>query len=102
MTEKEKILLYSYVYNNTLMLENEVKQLQSNIRFRRIDTPDIFELLCAQMRLEMFKEISEHILTLTGLPVMETRPELRERERDSDQRTPTTFNRPLPPNSFSS
>lgn len=66
MTEKEKILLYSYVYNNTLMLENEVRQLQSNIRFRRIDTPDIYELLCAQMRLEMFKEISEHILALIG------------------------------------
>ena len=42
MTEKEKILLYSYVYNNTLQLENEVKQLQSNVRFRRIDTLEVF------------------------------------------------------------
>lgn len=42
MTEKEKILLYSYVYNNTLMLENEVRQLQSNVRFRCIDSPDIY------------------------------------------------------------
>lgn len=66
MTEKEKILLYSYVYNNTLMLENEVKQLQSNVRFRRIDSPDVYELLVSQLRLEMFKEISEHILALIG------------------------------------
>ena len=66
MTEKEKILLYSYVYNNTLMLENEVRQLQSNVRFRRIDTPDIFELFVAQLRLEIFKEVSEHILSLIG------------------------------------
>lgn len=66
MTEKEKILLFSYVYNNTLQLENEVKQLQSNIRFRRIDTADIFELLVAQLRLEMFREISENILALIG------------------------------------
>lgn len=66
MTEKEKILLYSYVYNNTLQLENEVHQLQSNLRFRRIDTADIFELLVAQLRLEMFREISEHILSLLG------------------------------------
>lgn len=66
MTEKEKILLFSYVYNNTLRLENEVKQHQTNIRFRRIDTPDIFELLVSQLRLEMFKEISEHILALIG------------------------------------
>lgn len=66
MTEREKILLFSYVYNNTLELENEVKTLQSNIRFRRIDSIDIYELLIAQIRLEMFKEISEHILSLLG------------------------------------
>lgn len=66
MTEKEKILLFSYVYNNTLQLENEVKQLQSNLRFRRIDTADIFELLVAQLRLEMFREISESIIALIG------------------------------------
>lgn len=66
MTEREKILLFSYVYNNTLQLENEVKTLQSNIRFRRIDSVDIYELLIAQIRLEMFKEISEHILSLLG------------------------------------
>lgn len=66
MTEKEKILLYSYVYNNTLQLENEVRQLQSNIRFRRIDCTDIYELMIAQLRLEMFREISEHIISLIG------------------------------------
>ena len=66
MTEKEKILLYSYVYNNTLQLENEFKQLQSNVRFRRIDTADIFELFVAELRLEMFREISEHIISLIG------------------------------------
>lgn len=66
MTEHEKILLFSYIYNNTLQLENEVRQMQSNIRFRRIDSIDIYELLVAQLRLEMFKEISEHILSLLG------------------------------------
>lgn len=66
MTEREKILLFSYVYNNTLQLENEVKTLQSNIRFRRIDSVDIYELFIAQIRLEMFREISEHILALLG------------------------------------
>lgn len=66
MTEHERILLYSYIYNNRLLLENEVKQLQSNVRFRRIDTADCFELLVALIRQECFIEISEHILNLIG------------------------------------
>lgn len=66
MTEHERILLYSYIYNNRLQLENEVKQLQSNVRFRRIDTADCFELLVALIRQECFIEISEHILYLIG------------------------------------
>lgn len=66
MTEHERILLYSYIYNNRLELENEVKQLQSNVRFRRIDTVDCFELLVALIRQECFIEISEHILNLIG------------------------------------
>lgn len=66
MTEHERILLYSYIYNNRLQLENEVKQLQSNVRFRRIDTADCFELLVALLRQECFIEISEHILYLIG------------------------------------
>ncbi|MBO7695322.1 MAG: hypothetical protein J6T10_22085 [Methanobrevibacter sp.] len=66
MTERERILLFSYVYNNTLELENEVRQLQSNVRYRRIDSADIYELLVAQIRLETFKEISEHIISLCG------------------------------------
>ena len=64
MTEHEKILLYSYIYNNIQLLENDVKQLQSNVRFRRIDTADCMELLCALVRLETFKEVAEHILCI--------------------------------------
>ena len=66
MTEHERILLYSYIYNNRLELENEVKQLQANCRYRRIDTADCFELLAALIRLETFTEITEHILCLIG------------------------------------
>lgn len=66
MTENEKILLYSYVYNNIQLLENEVKQLQANIRYRRIDTADCMELLTALVRLETFRETTEHILCLIG------------------------------------
>lgn len=66
MTEHERILLYSYIYNNRLQLENEVKQLQANVRYRRIDSADCFELLTALIRQECFIEITEHILYLIG------------------------------------
>lgn len=64
MTEHEKILLFSYIYNNTCELENDVKQLQSNVRYRRIDTADCMELMTALVRLETFREVSEHILLI--------------------------------------
>ena len=66
MNEKERILLYSYIYNNTQMLENEVRQLQSNIRYRRIDSADCMELMTALVRLETFREVAEHIIALVG------------------------------------
>lgn len=66
MTEHEKILLYSYIYNNQQLLENEVMQLQSNLRYRRIDSADCFELMTALVRLETFKEVSQHIIALVG------------------------------------
>lgn len=66
MTEHEKILLYSYIYNNQQLLENEVMQLQSNLRYRRIDSADCFELMAALVRLETFKEVSQHIIALVG------------------------------------
>lgn len=64
MTEHERILLFSYIYNNTQLLENDVKQLQANVRYRRIDTADCLELMTALVRLETFKEVSEHILLI--------------------------------------
>ena len=64
MNQKEISLLYSYIYHNQIELENEVKQLQTNIRFRRIDITDCIELACALQRLETFKEITKHIRIL--------------------------------------
>lgn len=64
MTEHERILLYSYIYNNIQQLENDVKQLQSNVRFRRIDTADCMELMIALTQLETFREVAEHILCI--------------------------------------
>lgn len=64
MNQKEISLLYSYIYHNQIQLENEVKQLQTNVRFRKVDIADCIELACALQRLETFKEITKHIRLL--------------------------------------
>lgn len=62
MTQKE--LLLAYFYNNRCRLEDEVKQLQTNVRFRKIDITDCVELACAIQRLETFSEVTRHVLAL--------------------------------------
>ncbi|MBR1562972.1 MAG: hypothetical protein IJ645_07180 [Ruminococcus sp.] len=59
-------LIYSYIANNRIRLEQDVDQLQSNIRFRRVGITDCVELACAIQRLETFKEVSGHIVSLLG------------------------------------
>lgn len=67
MTEKEKALIYSYIITNKTQLENNVRQLQSNVRFRDIDIPDCIELIVALQRLQTFNEVTSHILILLRL-----------------------------------
>lgn len=62
MTQKE--LLLAYFYNNRCRLEEEVKQLQSNLRFRKVDISDCVELACAIQRLETFSEVTRHVMAI--------------------------------------
>ena len=63
----ETELLYSYFYNNLCRLENEVKQLQFNIRYRSIDSSDCLELLIANVQLETYRETVRHIILLLDM-----------------------------------
>lgn len=67
MRQNEKDLITRYIYNNRVRLENNVHQLQSNIRFRNIDTVDCIELLLAKQELDTFKEVTNHIRLLLKL-----------------------------------
>lgn len=62
MTKYELIL--SYLLNNEMRLEDEVKQLQQNVRFRKIYDMDMIELLIATVRRDMFIEVSKNIRDL--------------------------------------
>lgn len=67
MKKSEKDLITRYIYNNRVRLENNVHQLQSNIRFRNIDIVDCIDLMLAQQELETFKEVTKHIRLLLKL-----------------------------------
>lgn len=65
MTKYELIL--SYLLNNEMRLEDEVKQLQQNVRFRKIYDMDMVELLIATVRRDMFIEVSKNIRDLLNM-----------------------------------
>lgn len=67
MTQKELMLLYSYIYNQRCQLEDNVKEIQNNIRFRTPSVADCVELICAIQHLDSFKEITSHIRSLLNL-----------------------------------
>lgn len=71
MSKKEDLLM-SYIYNRRIYLENEVKQLRENIRWRPVDAVDCLELVIALERLNIFIEVSRDIREIlklkTGIP----------------------------------
>lgn len=64
MKNKEVELLWRYILNNLTAMEQEVQQLQQNLRYRRIDTIDCHELSLAIERLNTFQKVSNDILSL--------------------------------------
>lgn len=64
MKQSELSLLYSYIYNNRLMLKNEVRTMQANLRYREIDVIDCLELALAVERYNTFKETTNQIKLL--------------------------------------
>lgn len=67
MKNKEVELLWRYILNNITAMEQEVQQLQQNLRYRRIDTIDCHELALAIERLNTFQKVSNDILLLLRL-----------------------------------
>lgn len=71
MKQSELSLLYSYIYNNRLMLKNEVRTMQANLRYREIDVIDCLELALAVERYNTFKETTNQIKNLLKLEDVE-------------------------------
>ncbi len=66
MNQKELTLLFAYIYNNRTRLEDEKRQLQTNIRFRNVDSVDCMELMLASERLDTFNQVTNDIRHLLG------------------------------------
>lgn len=67
MTSKEKELLLAWLVNQELRIEEEVKQSQQNLRFRKIDIVDCFDLAILQQRLYDFQEFALIVIRLLNI-----------------------------------
>lgn len=66
---KKYELLQSYFLCRRTYLEQDVEQLQRNVRWRNVDTIDCLELIIAKERLAMFCEVSKDISDILKLPL---------------------------------
>lgn len=67
MREKEIILLLQYIVNNKQALEEELRELQQRIRYRKISVDDCLELAICRERLNMFNQVTHDIVALLKL-----------------------------------
>lgn len=67
MRKTELSLLYSYICNQQSSYEQEIQQLQTNLRYRKIDIVDCFELMCCIERYNTFMKISRDVLQLLNI-----------------------------------
>lgn len=69
MKQSELSLIYSYIYNNRVRLKNEIREMQTNLRYREIDVIDCLELALAVERYNTFKETTNQIKSLLKMEV---------------------------------
>lgn len=64
-------LVYNYIYNNRQRLEEELRNQQAKLRYRKIDVVDCIETACVIERLNTFRQMSCDILQLLKLVELE-------------------------------
>lgn len=65
--QKEIELLYSYIFNQRSILQEDIDRIRQNVQFRSLSYYDCLELALAMNRLAVFDEIIGHIRGLLGL-----------------------------------
>lgn len=64
MKQEVLSMLYAYIYNNRIRLEDYVRELQTSMKFRKVGVNDCIELALAMERLEMFIQVTKDIRAL--------------------------------------
>lgn len=67
MREKEIILLLQYVVHNKQELEQELRERQQSIRYRKITVEDCIDLALCRERLAIFNQVTRDIVALLKL-----------------------------------
>lgn len=67
MNQRERELIISWIVNEELRLDDEVKELQSRVRFRKLTVSDSLELAFAKQRYENFQEFALIVIRLLNL-----------------------------------
>lgn len=66
-TLKEKEMFLEFEYNHRQFLQDTVRQLQQNVRYRNIDSVDCIELIIAIERLNAFNEYCKIMHTVFNI-----------------------------------
>lgn len=69
MKQSEKDLLWAWLTNEEIRIENELTELRNRIRFRRIDITDCIELMLTLQRLEDFRDFAIILIRLLNLDI---------------------------------
>ena len=67
MNQKEILLVFSYIYNNRIRLEQELQEMQARYRCRELSTTECIELALLKERFSTFLEVTGHIRALLKL-----------------------------------
>lgn len=67
MREKEIILLLQYIVHSKQELEQELRERQQSIRYRKITVEDCIDLALCRERLNMFNQTTRDIVALLKL-----------------------------------
>lgn len=71
MKKVEINLVYNYIYNHRQRLEEELRQQQANLRYRKIDVVDCIETACLIERVNTFRQTTKDILQFLKLVELE-------------------------------
>lgn len=67
LTEKERELLKSWLLNEDLRIDNEIIEMKSRLRYRKIDIVDCIELALLINRYQDFKQFASVVERLLNL-----------------------------------